>query len=229
MEDAMKYKAVLFYPLMITLMVCLLPASGLCDMQFLNETEMDDIYAEGFSEFTLTRHGIGDADATMNLWLNINTAQYTEIETMKLGWHGQYNYKDPAPVFGWDHEWNNVKIGSGVESANNFSTKGFYFRAEFEDFDAANRRLKSVTYGVDYAKGTISADFITYSGTIDDSGDGTPEYSGHRLNLGQGTITADWDDAGPSVPNPSKFELSLSMDNPYQGYWMTFTRARFTP
>lgn len=218
----MKYKAVMFYPLMITLMICLLPAPGICDMQSLDETEMDDIYAEGFSEFTLT--DLGGDNFRMNLWLNVNTAQYTEIETLKLGWHDQYDYKDPSPTFGWDHEWNNVEIGSGVAAANNFYTEGFYFRAEFADFSDPNlRQLKSVTYGVDYAKGDIHADFITYSGAIDD-GDGTPEYNGHRLNLGPGTLTADWDNS-----TTGGFELSLSLDNPYAGYWMTFDNARFTP
>jgi hypothetical protein len=223
MEDIVKYKAVLFYPVMIAMIICLFPVAGLSDMQSLDETEMHDIYAEGFSEFTLSRHGIGNADATMELWLNINTAQYTTIDTLKLGWHDQYNYKDPDPNFNWDHDWRDVEIGSGVEPDNNFYTEGFYFRAEFENFDASNRRLKSVTYGFDYVKGDISADFVSYTGVIDD-GDGSPEYHGHNMNLGQGSIRADWDNS-----NTGGLELALSIDNPYIGYWMTFENARFTP
>jgi hypothetical protein len=218
----MKHNDGLFHPLLIALIIVLLPATGICGMQSLDESEMHDIYAEGFSEFTLSRHGIGNADATMELWLNINTAQYTTIDTLKLGWHDQYNYKDPTPSFGWDHDWNNVSIGSSVDPADNFYTEGFYFKAEFEDFDDPTRRLKSVTYGFNYAKGDIHADFDSYTGTIDD-GDGLPEYHGHRLNLGPGTITADWDDS-----RRGGLELSLSIDNPYAGYWMTFDNARFT-
>ena len=191
----MKRTSGFFLPLLIALTIFLSPASGICELAALNDTEMHDIYAEGFSEFTMTRHGVGNADATMELWLNINTAQYTTIDTLKLGWHDQYDYKDPTPTFGWDHDWNNVSIGSSVDPNDNFYTEGFYFRAEFEDFDNATRRLTSVTYGFDYAKGDIHADFDSYTGTIDD-GDGTPEYNGHRLNLGLGTIAADWDNSG---------------------------------
>jgi hypothetical protein len=221
-EDIMKHTSSYFLSLFIAMTICLLPASGICDMQSLDEAEMHDIYAEGFSEFTLNVDPVTD-DATMRLWLNINTAQYTTIDTLKLGWHEGYNYKDPLPSFGWDHDWQNVSIGSSVASADNFKTEGFYFRAEFEDFnDDVNRRLKSITYGFDYAGGDITADFVSYTGTIDD-GDGTPEYNGHRLALGEGTITADWDG------NRGGLELSLSIDNPYYGYWMTFENARFTP
>lgn len=206
----MKYKAVLFYPLMITLMVCLLPASGVCGMQSLNETEMDDIYAEGFSEFTLTDNG-GD-DYTMKLWLNINTAQFTEIETLKMGWH---DYRNPG-TDQWDQDWSNVQIGEGIDTADNFVTQGFYFEAEFEDFSTNSRVLKSVTYGVDYAKGRIYADFDSFSGRLND-GDHFNE------NLGTGYLGVNEDNSGGG------FRLTLNADitSPYVGYWMHFDNADF--
>jgi hypothetical protein len=207
----MRYKAVLFYPLIITLMVCLLPASGTCEMQSLNEAEMHDIYAEGFSAFTLTPYGGLNEHATMDLWFNINTAQYTTIETLKLGYH---DYNDPNPPgLGWDHHWNTVRIG-GPLPEDDFYTEGFYIRADFANFeDPINRQLKSVTYGVDIARGQIHADFESFSGII---GADPPLY---RENLGPGTIQA----AGGGG-----FELSLSVTNtPYIGYWMTFEDSTF--
>jgi hypothetical protein len=243
MEDNMKYKAGFFNLLMITLMICLLPASGICDMQSLDDAEMHDIYAEGFSEFKID---IDSSDnATMRLWLNINTAQYTTFDTLKLGYHEEYNYKDPNPGFGWDHDWVGVtkngtyypaRIGAGIDADDNFITRGFYFEADFENFgDDMNRRLKSVTYGFDYVEGEIYADFVSYTGTIRDPSNAAL-VSGHNLNLGPGTITAYGEnplDPGP-VPDPvtyprSSLELTLSIDNPYIGYWMNFNNSRFTP
>lgn len=205
----MKYRAFLFYPLIFTLMMCLLPAPGICEMQSLNEAEMHDIYAEGFSEFTLTQHGIDDA--TMKLWLNVNTAQYTEIETLKLGYH---DYRNPGTHL-WDQDWSYIRIGDGVDAADNFITQGFYFEAEFENFSANSRALKSVTYGVDYAKGRIHADFDSFSGTLNDG-------NHFNDNLGPGYIQADDSNNGLGG-----FRLTLSIDGPYVGYWMHFDDARF--
>jgi hypothetical protein len=212
MEDNMKYKAGFFNLLMITLMICLLPASGICDMQSLDDAEMHDIYAEGFSEFTLTEVG---NETTMNLFLNINTAQYTTIETLKLGYHDEYNYKSPDPSLGWDHDWSNVSIGTGVEPENNYITEGFYFKAVFDNFDDPNlRQLKSVTWGVERAEGQVHAEFDSFTGTIDD----VPY---HRDNLGEGTIES---------RGGGGFEFTLSVaPSYYLGYQMDFDDSQFTP
>jgi hypothetical protein len=211
-EDTMKRKSGLFHPLLIALLIGLLPATAIGGMRALNDSEMHDIYAEGFSEFTLVENGI---ETTMNLWLNINTAQYTTIETLKLGYHDGYNYKSPDPSFGWDHDWSNVSIGTGVEPKNNYITEGFYFKAVFENFDDSSlRQLKSVTWGVDRAEGQIHAEFDSFTGTIDN-------LPFHRANLGEGTIES---------RGGGGFEFTLSVaPSYYLGYRMDFEDSSFTP
>nr|MCU0600421.1 hypothetical protein [Desulfobacterales bacterium] len=114
-----------------------------------------------------------------------------------------------------------------------FHTKGLYFKAVFENIDdPANRELKSISFGADEVTGEISANFISYSGTIDDSDDNTPEYNGHAMNLGIKTITAgDYTDGAGGLPDgkASGFDISLSIDGFDKGYWVTFTEATVTP
>jgi hypothetical protein len=180
-------------------------------MQSLNEAEMHDIYAEGFSEFTLTN--ISGDDYTMKLWLNINTAQFTEIDTLKMGWHDYRNLGTDQ----WDQDWSNVQIGDGINSADNFVTQGFYFEAEFEDFSQDYRVLKSVTYGVDYAKGRIHGDFDSFSGTLN-SGDYT-NYNGAAN--GWNYIGVNEDNAGGGI----RLTLNADLTSPYVGFWMHFDNA----
>ncbi len=208
----MKRTSGYFLSLFIALTICLLPVSGICEMRALNDSEMHDIYAEGFSEFTLVEDG---AESTMNLWFNINTAQYTTIDTLKLGYHDQYNYKSPDPEFGWDHDWRDVSIGTGVEPENNYITEGFFLKAVFENFDDPNlRQLKSVTWGVDRAEGQIHAQFNSFTGTIDN-------IPYHRDNLGEGTIES---------RGGGGFEFTLSVaPSYYLGYQMDFDDSQFTP
>ena len=151
----------------------------------MNDDEMTEIYATGFSSFTITDLPDGITTET-RAWFNLQAYTYTEIDSLKLGYHDEYNYKDPTPTYGWDEDWENVQIGGALnDPSQDFFAKGFYFSANFTNIDnAATRELKSVKFGFDYVQGDISADFINYSGTIDDSNDNTPEYNGHILNLG---------------------------------------------
>jgi hypothetical protein len=202
-----------------------LPETGWCQLKHLEDGELSGIYAEGFCDFQINSLGGTTSEAVARF--QINTYQYTEIESLKLGWHDEYDYKDPNPGFGWDQDWTDVTIGSDyTDPSTDFYTEGIFFKAEFENIDTpATRQLKSITFGADYVRGEISADFNSFSGTIDDSNDNTPEYNGHRLNLGTKTITADPTSSGTG----SEFSISFSIDGYDKGYWVNFTKATVTP
>jgi hypothetical protein len=206
--------------------VGLTPGSAQCELKTLDDAEMSDVYAEGFAEFSFASVGTGLTEALAHF--NINTYQFTEIASLKLGYHDEYDYKDPTPSFAWDEDWEDVTIGgSYTDPTQDFHTKGLYFKAVFENInDPTNRKLKSISFGADDVTGEISANFISYSGTIDDTHDNTPEYNGHAMNLGVKTITAgDFD----SDNDASEFNMSLSIDGFDKGYWVTFTEAKVTP
>ena len=218
-----------FNKIIIVFIVCMLttialPFSGFCELQALNDEEMTEIYATGFSSFTINDLGGGLSETSA--WFNIQAYTYTEIDSLKLGYHNEYNYKDPTPTYGWDEDWENVIIGTDYEDpSTDFYGEGFYFKATFTNIDnAATRELKSVKFGFDYVQGDISADFINFSGTIND-GTGAPEYNGHALNLGPVTITSD----PGGADGTGGLEISLNIENYDKGYWVTFDNAVVTP
>lgn len=192
----------------------MIPQNADAQMNEMNNTQLSDVYAEGFSSFTIT--SAGGIDTTTALF-NIITNSYIEIDSLKLGYHDQYDYKNPTPSFGWDEDWTNVQIGGNLnDPTKDFHTEGAYFKADFTNInDPATRELKGITIGATSVTGDISATFNSFSGTIDDSNNNTPEYNGHGLNLGTKTITA----------TNSAFSLSLSIDGYDKGYWVTFTNA----
>lgn len=215
----MNFKKIIFSLLFCSLIAIILAANGFCELRALNDDEMTEIYATGFSDFTITDLG-GNLSETM-AWFNIQAYTFTEIDSLKLGYHDEYDYKDPTPSYGWDEDWENVRIGGDLnDPAQDFYAEGFYFSAVFENInDATSRELKSVKFGFDKVEGDIYADFINFSGTIND-GIGTPEYNGHTLNLGPATISSDGNGG---------FEMSLNIDNYDKGYWVTFDSAVVTP
>jgi hypothetical protein len=221
----MTNKNVMYMICAVAIFIILFPVTGLCQLKALDDAELSEIYAEGFSSFAINPLPNGNDEAVA--WFNINTYQFTEIDSLKLGYHDQYDYKDPTPGFAWDEDWTNVTIGSDyTDPSKDFHTEGVYFKAEFSDInDPSIRELKSITFGADYVQGEITADFNSFSGTIDDSNNNTPEYNGHALNLGTKTITADPTKSGTG----SEFSISLSIDGYDKGYWVTFTKATVTP
>jgi len=239
METGMKVNKILF--VFFIILPFILPASGFCELKAMNDDELLDVYAAaGFATFTIedssiTESGYDEAKA----WFNIRAYTYTEIDSLKLGYHDEYDYKDPTPGFNWDEDWVDVQIGkieSGsanddagfLDPTEDFYARGFYFTAAFTDIDTpATRELKTVKFGFDYVQGDIKANFLSYSGTIDDSNNNTPEYNGHRLNLGPVTITADPLDLGHGVAGG--MEISLNIENYDKGYWVTFDNAVVTP
>ncbi|NOY69032.1 MAG: hypothetical protein GXP53_06005 [Deltaproteobacteria bacterium] len=202
----------------------LVPHNAYAQMKGMNNAQLSEVYAEGFSKFTIT--STGGIDTTYALF-NIMTNSYIEIDSLKLGYHNKYDYKNPTPSYGWDEDWTNVQIGGAkTDASKDFHTNsgntagvvtdGVYFSADFTNINTpATRELKAIRIGATSVTGDISATFNSFSGTIDDSNDNTPEYNGHGLNLGTKTITA----------TASKFELSLSIDGYDKGYWVTFTNA----
>jgi hypothetical protein len=220
----MRFKPFFYIFLLMGVALIIIPQTAFCELQYLNDNELSAVYAEGFASFQINDLGGGITETVARF--NIQAYEYTEIDSLKLGYHDEYDYKDPTPSFGWDQDWVNVVFGTDInDPSSDFYAEGFYFSAQFENIDnAATRELKSVKFGFDYVQGDITANFISYSGTIDDSNDNTPEYNGHILNLGPVTITAD-----PTNTGTGGFEMSLNIDNYDKGYWVTFDNAIVTP
>ena len=231
----MNLHKILFLFISLLLITIALPFNGFCELEAMNDDEMLDVYATGFSSFTIQDLGYDDLSET-NAWFNIRAFTYTEIDSLKLGYHDEYDYKNPTPSYGWDEDWEDIQIGkieSGAASDNagfldpteDFYGEGFYFSAVFKDINnPASRELKSVKFGFDYVQGDIKAVFNSFSGTIDDSYDNTPEYNGHIMNLGPVTITAD-----PTNTGNGGMEISFNIDTYDKGYWVTFDNAVVTP
>jgi len=215
----------------LTICACLfaflVPQTAVCEMMMMDDYELSGIYAEGFADFKINTISAAPDIQETYAWFNIHTYQYTTIDSLKLGYHDEYKWKDPNPGFGWDQDWEGVTLGGDIEDpSQDLHTEGVYFKAEFENIDTpATRELKSITFGADYISGEISANFIDFSGTIDDSNDNTPEFNGHALNLGLTPITPEPDGDGLG----SSFEMSFSIDNYDKGYWINFTNATVTP
>ena len=225
----MKVNKILILYVFFIILPLILPASGFCELKAMDNDELQNIYATGFADFTINDLGLnaaGNPEHETVAWFNVRAFTYTEVDSLKLGYHDEYDYKDPTPSLGWDQDWENITIGTDYEDpSSDFEAEGFYFSAVFENINTpASRELKSVKFGFDYVKGDISADFIKFSGTIDDSNDGTPEYNGHVLNLGPVTITAD-----PGNTGNGGFEVSLNIEDYDKGYWVTFDNAVVTP
>jgi hypothetical protein len=220
----MNLHKILFLFISLLLITIALPVNGFCELEAMNDDEMLNIYATGFADFQINDL-TGTLSETVALF-NIQAYTFTEIDSLKLGYHDEYDYKNPTPTYGWDEDWENVQIGGDLnDPSQDFFGEGFYFAATFDNINTpATRELKSVRFGFNYVQGDISANFINYSGTIDDSNDNTPEYNGHIMNLGPVTITAD-----PTNSGNGGMEISLNIENYDKGYWVTFDNAVVTP
>jgi hypothetical protein len=221
----MKIKRYIYFTLILSCISFFSPTSSYSELKSMEDNELSAVYAEGFSSFSIVNNPVTGYDEAIAQF-NIHTYQYTEIDSLKLGYHDEYDYKDPSPTLGWDEDWTNVQIGGDLnDPSQDFHTEGLFFKAAFSDIDDPTKReLKSITFGANYVQGPITADFNKFSGTIDDSADNTPEYNGHGLVLGTKTITADPTKIGPASAN-SSFSISLSIDGFDKGYWVNFTRA----
>jgi hypothetical protein len=181
--------------------VAILPPSfSHAGMHELSDGEMSAVYAYGFSTFTL------EGDLARVQFNNVTMSTWTEIQSMKMGF---YNGKG---TIAWDNDWTNVSMGT---SGTDLIAKGLFIEAKFSNLaDPANRQLEYVRIGTTNLTGTISANFNSFSGTLDD---GVTNMS--RNNLGASTITA----------NGTGFYLSLERSGSQMGYSFHWVSATKTP
>ncbi len=185
-----------------------------CSMVQMNDNELSDVTAAGFSSFTMT-------DNVTRAYLNIQAQTFTQIDSLKMG------YYNNGTSLGWDEAWTNVSLGSPTQD---LVCNGVYIEANFTNItDNTARTLNSLRVGSPSMTGPISADFNSFSGRIENGGSpgtsntlgtpGTLVYEGTRANLGTATITS----------TNSEFYMQLSASGPQKGWWFYWNNATITP
>lgn len=150
----------------VVALLLLLSSPARPEMTPMTEEELSAVTGHGFSSFTLTQENGLDI-ARMDL--DIRAGTFTEIDSMRLGHYGG----------GWDESWLGLSMGSGE---NDLTLGGFYFEAQFVDINnASTRELRRVTLGWQSVTGTISAEFNSFTGSIQG-------IEHHRQDLGPTTI-----------------------------------------
>lgn len=173
-----------------------------------SDEELSEVYAEGYSSFTLDLEtGVAKA-----LW-NIEVRTFTEIESLKMGY---YDNKGDGSGFGWDEDWTNVSLGSATED---LVCKGLFIEAKFTDItnSTGNRALEYIKVGTPSMTGPISATFNSFSGHIESGG--VVAVDGQRLNLGTRTITS----------TNSEFSIQLTATGPQAGWRFFWNSATISP
>ena len=173
--------------ILLALAAIMTPSICAAGMHELSDGEMADVYAHGFSEFTLN----GDI-ATIN-FNGVTLSTWTTIDSMKMGY-----YAKSGTTLPWDNDWTTVSLGT---SGTDLIAKGLYIEAKFSNItDPVNRQLNYVHIGTTNLTGTITANFNSFNGTI-----GGTSYP-NRTNLGvQSVITS----------TGGGFYLSLDKTNGY--------------
>jgi hypothetical protein len=175
-----------------------------CSMVQMNDNELSDVTAAGFSSFTLT-------DKVTRAYFNLETQTFTEIQSLKMG------YYNNDSTTGWDEDWTGVKLGSATED---LVLKGLYVEAGFTDIanSSGARTLDYFKIGTQHMTGPISATFNSFSGRIED-GFGNPvvfngtTIDGQRITtLGTRTIYS----------NNDEFYLQLNNKSVSGGGWWFF-------
>ena len=185
----------------VILVLCLFCSPVHAWMWEVGDEALAEITGEGYSSFTLQNN-------VARAYFNITAATYTEIDSLKMGY-----YNDNITGLGWDENWEGVSLGSASES---LVCKGVYIEAGFSNMtDPATRQLNFVRVGTPSMTGPISANFISFSGRIENPTDGVL-VDGSRLNLGQRTIYC----------NNSEFSVTLDRTS---GWWFHWDNATITP
>ena len=183
----------------------IVPPSLCAGMHELSDGEMAAIYAHGFSTFTLSTDTNGNSLVALN-FSGVTLSTWTEIQSMKVG----YYLKGTTA---WDNDWTSVSLGS---SSTDLVAKGLYINAGFSGdiTNPATRQLEYVQIGTTSLTGPISANFNSFSGTLDN---GVTNIS--RTNLGAATITS----------SGGGFCLSLQRSGSQMGYTFNWGSATKTP
>jgi len=165
----------------------------------MEDEELSEVTGEGFSSFTLEND-------VARAYFNISATTFTEIDSLKMG------YYDDGTSYGWDQDWVGVSLGSASEG---LVCRGLYIEAGFSNIaDPASRTLNYLKVGTPDMTGPISANFISFSGHIENSG--VVLVDGRRLNLGQRTIYS----------TNSEFNVTLDSNT---GWWFHWDNATITP
>jgi hypothetical protein len=177
-----------------------------CSMVQMNDDELSEVTAAGFSSFNLQ-------DNMTRAYFNVEASTFTEIQSLKMG------YYNDGITTGWDEDWTGVSLGSSTES---LTCKGLYIEASFSNIaNSSTRTLNSIKVGTPAMTGPISAAFNSFSGRIED-GTGMPvivggqSIDGHRITtLGTKTIYS----------NNDEFSLQLSGSGAQKGWWVFWKNA----
>jgi hypothetical protein len=201
--------------LFIVALLMFLP-SGHAQMSLLCDEELSALYAKGFSNFSIT-------NGEVKIELNINFSTYTQIDSLKLGYHDEHFRIAGNKNLGnaWDEDWTDVSIGT---SGEDLVANGLILQAKFSNIDdPANRTLDWVRLTIPNMEGSIFADFNSFTGTV-----GGVDYC--RDNLGTMELTSS---------NPSEFYIELSNiwkvysyppprnDEQHRGFDIVWTGATF--
>jgi hypothetical protein len=183
--------------------MAILPSLSAAGMNELSDGEMAAIYAKGFSSFTLDGN-------TVNInFTGVTLSTWTEIQSMKMGYYLK------GGTTAWDNDWTNVSLGT---SSTDLVAQGLYIKAGFSGdiTNPATRQLEYVQIGTTSLTGPISANFNSFSGTLDN---GVTNFS--RTNLGAATITS----------GGGGFNLTLSRNGVgnQMGYSFNWVGATKTP
>jgi hypothetical protein len=175
------------------------PPSLCAGMHELSDGELSSVHGAGFSTFTLEGNTV-----TLN-FSGVTLSTWTEIQSMKMG----YYLKGTTA---WDNDWTSVSLGT---SATDLKAAGLYIKAVFSNItDPAARQLEYVQIGTTSLTGDVSANFNSFSGTLDN---GVTNIS--RTNLGAATITS----------GGGGFCLSLQRSGSQMGYTFNWSSATKTP
>jgi len=171
-----------------------------CSLARLDDSEMSDVVASGFSRF--------DLDTTTGLarvYLNIDSKSFVEVDSLKMGYYNS----------GWDQDWTNVSFGTSAEADGLLVCRGLFIEARFANIsDPAVRTLESIMIGTPSMTGPIRATFNSFSGHIENPTDGVL-VDGYRLNLGTRTIQS----------TDSEFYIKLSTTGTPTGWWVYWNNA----
>jgi len=173
----------------------------------LADADLSEVYAEGFSSFTLENDIVKAS-------LNIEARTFTEIQSLKMG------YYHDGSTLNWDEDWTNVSLGSATED---LVCKGLSIEVKFTNLsDPATRTLDYIRVGTPSMTGPITATFNSFSGHIENLTDGVL-VDGHRITtLGTRTITS----------TNSEFYLQLALNPPAGqplGWYFYWSNATISP